>query len=91
MKDVRLDVYLDDHCGSCGDAAVLAEEAADWFPVVTVAVHRLGQREPLPKGVVAVPAFWLNGRVVQYGTPARQAIAGALLDTIGANLTESEA
>ena len=32
MKDSQLDVYLDAHCGSCGAAEVIAEEAADWFP-----------------------------------------------------------
>ena len=66
----RLDVYVSRHCDNCADALCLAEEAADRFPMMAVRVIDL-DREPTPppEGVVAVPTYVLDGRVVALGNP----------------------
>ena len=72
----RLDVYVGSHCPNCEDALQLADEAAAQFPGIVVRVidldmdsesWRLADR--LPEGVVAVPTYVLNGRVIALGNP----------------------
>ena len=53
-----------------------------WFPQIRIVLHHLNAGADLPSGVVAVPAFVLDGRVIQYGTPDQaqlsEEIVGAL-------------
>ena len=81
----RLDIYVTQHCFGCAEALRLAEAAARQFPACAVRVIDL-EREPKarPNGLVAVPTYLLNGRVVALGNPRqrdlfrslRQALAG---------------
>lgn len=82
MPLLRLDIYVDDGCRGCHDAEALAAEAAAWFPQLMVDIHHLPAGQPLPEGVVAVPAFVLGGTVVQYGTPERGQLGRAVVDAL---------
>jgi hypothetical protein len=63
-------VYVSRHCPNCGEARRLAEEAATRFPGVAVRVIDLDRTPaPTPEGVVAVPTYLLDGRVVSLGNP----------------------
>ena len=90
MGYVTLDIYVDDGCSSCETAEQLALEARQWFPGLQVQIHRLESRKRLPDGVVAVPAYVLDGRIIQYGTPERSQIGRALLDAFGGRPPQSE-
>ena len=65
-----LEVYVGRHCLNCADALRLAEEAAARFPHLVVRLIDL-EREatPPPEGVVAVPTYVFDGRVVALGNP----------------------
>ena len=86
MADVTLDIYVDEYCDTCE-----AAEVREWFPTVKVLIHRLGTDLTLPKEIVAVPAFLLNGRLIQYGTPQRPQLGQAVLDALHLNRTDSTA
>ena len=65
-----LDVYVSRHCPNCAEARRLAAEAATRFPGVAVRVIDLDRTPtPTPEGVVAVPTYVLDGRVVALGNP----------------------
>ena len=85
---ITLDIYVDDSCQGCERAEGLAVEVQQWFRSLRVAVHRLQPGASLPRGVVAVPAYVLDGRVIQYGTPEREQIGEALIEAISARATE---
>lgn len=82
MTSLLLDIYVDDHCRGCAAAEDLATEVSRWFPMVEVVIHRLGEGQATPPGVVAVPAFLLEGRLLQYGTPEPGQIGRAVLDAL---------
>lgn len=84
MDAITLDIYVDDGCEGCARAEGLAKEARAWFRELEVAIHRLEAGATLPAGVVAVPAYVLEGRVIQYGTPERSQIGEALVDALTA-------
>ena len=66
----RLDVYVTEHCFGCAEALRLAEAAARHFPAVSVRVVDLEHEpEARPDGLVAVPTYVLDGRVVSLGNP----------------------
>ena len=69
----KLDVYLTEHCFGCTEARRLAEAAARHFPGLAVRVVDL-EREPeaRPDGLVAVPTYMLDGRVVSLGNPRQR-------------------
>ncbi len=66
----QLDVYVTRRCFGCDEALRLAEAAARRFPALSVRVVDL-EREPQarPAGLVAVPTYMLDGRVVSLGNP----------------------
>lgn len=68
-----LDVYVSRHCFGCPEALRLAEQAARRFPGLVVRVVDL-EREPeaRPDGLVAVPTYVLDGRVVALGNPRQR-------------------
>lgn len=82
MDDIPLDIYEDDACRGCERAEDLAQEAQQWFGDVSVTLHRLQASGSLPRGIVAVPAYVLEGRVIQYGTPEREQIGRALIEAL---------
>ena len=84
MDAITLNIYVDDNCRGCERAEGLAHEAREWFRELRVAVHRLRPGGSLPAGVVAVPAYVLDGRVLQYGTPERSQIGQALVQALAA-------
>ncbi len=89
MATLSFDVNLDDQCPSCDAAEAVAAEVQEWFPMVRVTIHRLEPGQPTPDTVIAVPAFLLEGRLIQFGTPSRTQISRALLDTLVARLEQS--
>ncbi len=91
MGPIVLEIYVDDHCQSCDQAEALAAEAREWFPALRAIIHRLGPNIALPDGVVAVPAYVLDKRLIQYGTPERRQIGQAILDAFIARLPQSQA
>ncbi len=91
MGPITLEIYVDDHCQSCDQAEALAAEAREWFPALRAIIHHLGPNIVLPDGVVAVPAYVLNQRLIQYGTPERRQIGQAILDAFIARLPQSQA
>jgi hypothetical protein len=91
MTPVTLEIYVDDHCVSCDQAEALAAEAREWFPALRAVIHRLGPGISLPEGIVAVPAYVLEQRLIQYGTPERRQIGQAIVDAFVARLSQSQA
>ncbi|HJN93150.1 MAG TPA: hypothetical protein QGF05_10580 [Dehalococcoidia bacterium] len=83
MPDLTLDIYLAENCFGCDQAEALAADIEGWFPDLHVVMHWLSGARRLPTGVVAVPAFLLEGRLIQYGTPERQQITAAVLRALG--------
>ena len=74
-----LEVLVAHHCFGCERAQHLAEAARTRFPNLTVRVvdlrHAAG---PLPRGLVAVPAYVLNGRLLFTGNPTSDRLFAAL-------------
>jgi hypothetical protein len=65
-----LEVYVGGHCPNHGDALRLADEAVARFPGIAVRVIDLELAEsPPPEGIVAVPTYVLDGRVIALGNP----------------------
>jgi putative intracellular protease/amidase len=81
----RLDVYVAAHCLGSTEARRLAGAAAACFPDLRVRVVDLdrdldgpGGGAPPPGGVVAVPTYVLDGRVVALGNPAPEQLFARL-------------
>jgi hypothetical protein len=66
----QLRIYVAQHCFGCPEAQRLADVAAQRFPDLPVRVVDL-EREPdaAPAGLVAVPTYVLDGKVVALGNP----------------------
>ena len=79
---VTVSIYIDDGCGSCDRAVALAAEIRAWFPQVHVRIHDLAAGADRPASIVAVPAFLVDDRLVQYGTPSPEQIAAAIMDSL---------
>jgi hypothetical protein len=74
-----LQVLIAPHCLGCARATKLAEEAQQRFPGLSVQVVDLDRsRAPLPLGVVAIPAYVLDGRLLFTGNPTGAALARVL-------------
>ena len=85
MATLTLDIYLDENCFGCDLAEALAADIDGGFPQVHVAIHWLSPDLRLPKGIVAVPAFLLEGQLIQYGTPERRQITDAVMRALGSD------
>ena len=80
-----LDVLIVPHCFGCERARYLAAEVQADFPGLTVRVVDLEQSTaPLPRGVVAVPAYVLAGRLLFTGNPSAEALLRALAASVAA-------
>lgn len=78
-----LQVLIAPHCFGCDRARHLAAETQARFPGLTVRVVDLGQSAaPLPRGVVAVPAYVLDGRLLFTGNPTAEALARVLAKAV---------
>ena len=66
-------MYVGAHCLGCAEARRLAEAAVRQFPGLVVRVIDL-EHEPAarPDLLVAVPAYFLDGRVVSLGNPRQR-------------------
>jgi hypothetical protein len=74
-----LEVVVLPHCFSCARARNLAAEVAAHYPALEVRVVDLGQPGVhVPRGVVAVPAYVLDGHVLFTGNPTPEALTAAL-------------
>jgi len=85
-----LDVLIVPHCFGCERARHLAAETQGHFPELAVQVVDLeASQAPLPRGLIAVPAYVLNGRLLFTGNPTAEALrralttAGAVSDSLG--------
>ncbi|MDA1004098.1 MAG: hypothetical protein O3B31_12260, partial [Chloroflexi bacterium] len=75
----RLDVYVASDCVGCAAARAVTARARLAYPRVTVAVVDLDVSSIRPPpGVIAVPTFVLNDRVISLGTPSWEQIAAQL-------------
>ena len=63
-----LEVYVSRQCDNCSEARQLAELAAALHPQLVVHVIEIDHRPP-PEGIVAVPTYVLDGRVISLGNP----------------------
>lgn len=86
MSDLTLDIYLAVDCFGCDQAEVLAGEIDGWFPQLRVAIHWLSEGVGLPAGIIAVPAFVLDGKLIQYGTPERKQVTDAVTRALGSDV-----
>ena len=74
-----LQVLIAPHCLGCERAQQRAAAAQARFPGLTVRVVDLEELTvPLPRGVIAVPAYVLNGRLLFTGNPTAEALLQAL-------------
>lgn len=85
VEHPTLEVLIVPHCFGCERAAHLTAEAQARFPGLAVRLVDLERfRAPLPAGVVAVPAYILNGRVLFTGNPTAEALHQALARAVTA-------
>jgi hypothetical protein len=74
-----LEVVVAPHCFGCARARVLAAEVAARYPIVDVRIVDLAQPGSLaPPGLVAIPAYVLDGRLIFTGNPTPDALARTL-------------
>jgi predicted thioredoxin/glutaredoxin len=77
--DMRLDIYVGNHCLSCREALRIAREARQ-IPDLEVRVIDVDQAtDPIPGQVAAVPAYVLDGQVVSLGNPHRMPFLALLV------------
>jgi Thioredoxin domain len=75
-RGLVLEVVVVPHCLSCARARSLAATIAMRYPTLDVRVVDLAQPDVVaPPGIVAVPAYVLNGRVMFTGNPTPDALA----------------
>ena len=77
-----LTIYVMPDCRGCERARRNARDVAARRPDVRVDVIDLSDGGRAPEGVVGVPAYVLDGRVVSHGNPSLEQLL-ALLDTPG--------
>src|SRR5438876_5706366 len=81
----RLDVYVSRECLNCDESVRLAAEVANRFGGVQVRVIDLDRsldNGPLPDGVVAVPTYVLDGRVISLGNPYPEELFALLSEPV---------
>lgn len=68
---MRLEIYIARHCENCAEALRLAELARGCgIAGLDVDVISLDQpSRPIPRRVVAVPAYLLDGQLISLGNP----------------------
>jgi len=74
-----LEIVVTPHCFGCARARTLAATIASHYPALDV--HVVDLSEPgaqAPLGLVAVPSYVLNGRILFIGNPTQAALAAAL-------------
>ena len=68
---IAIDIYIAQHCGTCGYAYEVAADIRRQFPHVQVRMidmeHPL---EAIPEAVFATPTYLLNGRLWSLGNPS---------------------
>ena len=85
----KLEIYITKHCFGCVEALRLATATSSRFPTVSVRVFDLDQ-EPgaRPAGLVAVPTYILDGRVVSLGNPRHEELYRQVELSLGGAATE---
>lgn len=74
---MRLQLYVDGACGACGHARIIAARVRQEYPEVDVEVVEAGEGEP-PPAAPAVPAYFLEGRLISLGNPTFEDLARRL-------------
>jgi alkyl hydroperoxide reductase subunit AhpF len=80
----RLEVYVSSECLNCGEAVLLAEQAAMRYPRLVVRVIDLDELDgvPPPDPVVAVPTYLFNGQVISLGNPYPEELFARLSEAV---------
>jgi hypothetical protein len=84
-----LEIDLTRHCFGCAEALRLADSVAARSATVSVRVVDL-EREPdaRPAGLVAVPTYILDGRVISLGNPNQTELFGRIGRALRASQVE---
>src|SRR5437870_1552060 len=85
---MRLEIYVAHECSNCEEALLIAERARGiaGLEVAVIDLDEPGRNVPL--GVVAVPTYLLNGRVVSLGNPAREEFLARLRSEVRRQIEE---
>ncbi len=75
MNGKRFVVYVSDHCPTCPDALVVAEDVRTRYPSVKVEIFNVDRKKPRAE-VFAVPTYMLDDRIAFLGNPTDQQIEG---------------
>lgn len=76
---MHLEIYVSCHCSNCDEALAIASEARD-IPGIEVNVINLDNvNDSPPPGIVAVPTYRLDGRIVSLGNPDRRLFIDRLM------------
>lgn len=79
MGAIRLEVYVDDECLTCGRSFDVAAEVQDAFPELEVAILRPDSDGGIHRHLVAaVPTYILNGQVISLGNPTLADLTAAI-------------
>jgi thiol-disulfide isomerase/thioredoxin len=80
-----LQVYIENGCGLCRRALVLAEQVRARYPAVRVEVINLSEQDVQPPDAVfAVPTFLLDRAVLSLGNPNASDLMRALAARVSA-------
>ena len=80
---MTLTVYVLEHCRGCERARQIARAVHHQLPDVRVRVVNLADGGTVPSGVVGVPAYVVNGRVVSHGNPRLETLVNLLTPAVG--------
>ncbi len=78
-----LQIVVTPDCFGCDEASRLAALLRRTFPDLEVELHILAGRELMPPGVVATPAYLLDGRPIGLGTPRQDALIAEVANRLG--------
>ncbi len=73
MSDKRFVVYVSDHCPTCPDALMVAEDVRKRYPSVEVEIFNVDRKKPRAE-IFAVPTYMLDDRIAFLGNPTDEQI-----------------
>jgi hypothetical protein len=69
---MRLEIYVGSHCTNCQEALAIADDARRIVGLEVAVVDLDQESGATPDGIIAVPTYRLNGRIISMGNPERQ-------------------
>ena len=73
MKKEELTVFVSDHCFSCTESLLIADQIKRDYPEIVVSVFNIDHARP-QVDIFAVPTYSLNGEIVFLGNPTDEQI-----------------